>query len=93
MLNEIIKFSNKYKPQFTIDIDICVKKYDFTLLLFIENIFKKYNSIDYIKIFFIYDFKNKEIFLYKDFIQKNKYNNIYTVNFLKKYLYKTNNYE
>ncbi|MDD3302442.1 MAG: radical SAM protein [Candidatus Gracilibacteria bacterium] len=93
LLDEIINFSNKYKPQFFIDIDIFITKYDQNLLQKIKDILDKYNNLNFIKLFFIYNFNNKDIFGYKDLIINEKNGNIYTINFLRQHLYNYNKYE
>lgn len=86
ILQNIINFSNKYKPQFRIDIDIFVKKYNDENNIKLKNILKCKSN--FYKIFFIYDYYlcNKDIYEYNNFIN-NSFFNIYTINFNKKFLY------
>lgn len=86
VLELLENFSEKYKPQFSIDIDIFIKSYSNiaikNLKLLIKLLPKKY-----INIYFINNYNNKEIYKFKKLIKIINYDNIYTVNFNKKSLY------
>lgn len=85
-INKFIRFSNKYSPQFWINLDILF--YDFNK----ETLFKLliYNNLN---IYLIYDFKkqNNKIKLFNSILKNLENSNkwkVYTVNFNNKFLYK-----
>jgi len=86
------EFSKKYGPQFRIDFDIFVRSYS------AENIEKikmllRFLPSDFVKIYFLYDYKGKEIFSYIPLLEKlhSLKENIYTIHFYPKLLFKTEN--
>ncbi len=90
-INELIKFSIKYTPQFKIDLDIFIESFDINNLKKLKLILKKLPN-KFLHLFFIYNFRYKNINIYKynsllSILYKFK-DNIKTVNFNKNFYFK-----
>ena len=85
----ICDFSEEYKPQFRIDLDIFITWYNKKNIHNIWMIIKILPS-NFIKLFFINNYSNPSIYKYKKLLQSlhHLHKNIFTVNFHKDLLYK-----
>ena len=88
-LLQLNSFSQKNPSQLRVDIDIFIKKYDIQSVEKLQKILHLFPS-DYIHIFFIYFYVNKNIYKYISLLDKLEIykNNINTVNFYKPLLYR-----
>lgn len=90
-INSILKFSEKYQPQYWVNLDLLI--YDFSNEIVSKINFMYLNK--YLSLYFIYNFykKNTEVYNYNYLLYELGRNiNIKTINFNKNFIYKNNNY-
>lgn len=85
-IEKLLEFSNIYSPQFRIDLDLFVDEYSEDNIKKLEKIWLIIPS-NFISIYFIYNWKNKDIYKYDGFLLhfEDFKDNIFTVNYKKRF--------